>query len=220
MPPLPRKEYILLESSMISSKVKVFTWKNFFRGVIGVTSAMLIRIFFYKYFNIDLLAYIHDHAIINHLIGLSYGISNFFIGLWSGELFTKFVSLIVKEETTHFLGIPLGLDKWKKDFFSFNLDSSKMKMGPSECTYTNGIKEIRPSNVNLKGSSKGNEGQSDLTEENLESHNSRFESNNSRGSNSSLPSSGSEYREHEFDSRKRAPREHNMLSKGEIKKRK
>ena len=159
---------------------------------------MVIRIFFYKFFNIDLLAYIHEHDIISHLIGLSYGLGNFFIGLSSGELFTKFVSLVFKENTTHFLGISLGINRLKEGFFSFNLDPLKMKMGPSEYTHTKGIKEITPSNAYLKGPSDGNEGQSaDLTEKNLKLHNLGFGPENSRAG-SSPPSSCSSRKAYEI----------------------
>ena len=97
---------------------------------------MLIRLIFKHYTNIDIFACFSENYLnLKHLYAFTYFIFNFFIGLCLGELTEVLLTSLVKESTTHFLGIPLGIDKLK---FPLN--------GPSDYKYSSNIKDISSKN--------------------------------------------------------------------------
>ena len=73
---------------------------------------MFSRIHIYYFFNIDILVFFTDNLcnINSYIIMLGYLGQNSLVGLTIGELFHKLVLTLIREHTTHFLGIPLGID--------------------------------------------------------------------------------------------------------------
>lgn len=93
---------------------------------------MLIRIIFKYCTNIDIfVCFSENYLNLKHLYAFTYFVFNFFIGLCLGELTEILLISLVKKSTTHFLGIPLGINKLK-----ISLDE------PSNFKYSNNIKEI------------------------------------------------------------------------------
>lgn len=94
---------------------------------------MLIRIVIKYVGDIDILTcFLEYHLSIKYyLYAFAYFITNYFIGLSIGELLETLLVSLIKEDTTHFLGILLSINRSK---FPLN--------GPFNYKYSSNIKEI------------------------------------------------------------------------------
>ena len=112
---------------------KIFTWKNLIRGIGTAICAIIIRLVIKYYYNIDIITdFLENHTDIkNYLYAFAYFISNYFISITIGEFFEQFFINRIKDSTSHFLGISLGIDRLK-----LSLD------GSSDFKYSSNIKEI------------------------------------------------------------------------------